>query len=163
MYDDRILTHEHVLYGIINKLMFYSHDPLHDLVEGVFPKYLWWVIKTYYTNSDVDGLNDKMQTIEWRNGRIQNVDRSYSKFHASSGMQFLEFFIQFGYLNSVLDRNGRIFAMYRNLRKIWCVVTSFEIKESDLINLDREVNNFIRNFTELYDGTITFKIHFMVH
>jgi len=104
-----------------------------------------------------------MQTVEWRNGRIQNVDRSYSKFHASSGMQFLEFFIQFGYLDSVLDRNGRIFAMYRNLRKIWCVVTSFEIKESDLINLDREVNNFIRNFTELYDGTITFKIHFMVH
>lgn len=74
--------------------MLYAHDVFHDLIEGVMPRFLCWLIKTNYSGQYVSKLNSEISKIKWNNGPIKPIDLKHSKFHSSFGMQFLEFFIQ---------------------------------------------------------------------
>lgn len=160
---ERPIDDQHVLHRVVDRQMIYSHDPFHDLIEGVFPKFLWYVIKKFYSSNDVQKLNEEMKKMKWHNGRIQDIDLKKSKFKCSSGMQFLEFFIQFSYLDFKLDKNGVYFKMYVNLRKILCNVMSLELTQRGLDIMHANVIEFIKNFINYCEISVTFKINFMIH
>lgn len=160
--DERQLTDEHLLFGIVDRPMLYAPDVLHDIIEGVLPKFLWLLIKRYY-HREMNELNRCIKQVRWKNGAINEINLKDGRFKCSSGMQFLEFFVQFSILDWNVDDEFD-FELYVNLRRILCIVMRSVITEDDLNELQHNVVQFLENFKKSFKKeSITFKMHFMLH
>lgn len=172
---ERLLDQNHLLAGVVDRrFLLYLHDFYHDFVEGVLPKFLLWLIKRWYKKNDVALLNSNIRDLSWHNGRIHYLDPKLNGFQYTSGMQMLEFFVQFSLIDIAVTDTHPDYQMYLNLRRIVSVLLRLELTQADLELLHENVEAFLRNFIEtgireLEENpnrpreSVTFKMHYLLH
>lgn len=104
-------------FSAIQNSAIYATDVFHDLHEGAIKNYMDFLIRVYYKNSFIS-LNEQILSRNWQHGRINLFTQTNLKV-SGTGMQIFEFFIQFAFLDTVIQMEDvDAWAGYVCLRKI---------------------------------------------
>lgn len=155
----RLLTNSHVLNGLIDAPMSYCFDFFHDLI-GNIKCVLEHLIFNYYSNQEVEMLNDKIKQLKCDNGGIKLKFKSKS-FKYTSCAQLIDFFIYFSYLDNI-SINKDDYDLYLMLRKIYNVHSKFDVSEIEIDDADKLISSLIMKLIRL-KIRVKPKMHYMVH
>ena len=162
----RGMSMDHAFAKINSKIFkpkfFYAFDPFHDF-EGIMQKVLNPMIKIYY----IEGPNfrrnlvgfankkaillEKYKSLQHRNGTISDIDKD--GVISGTFTQIADFFLLFGYLDDLINRNADEFKLYLLLRKIYLFVMSEAIPKSKLDAVEAAIKNFLHEYHRIYVHT----------
>ena len=169
---ERLLNEDHCLLEHFDSPFNYSVDIFHDLCHGVILKLMSFILVTYYKGK-YDQLLVEYNKVKVKHGRIEGIKVSTGKI-VGTGMQVLDFFLLFGYLDKCVDRRSVHWKLYRLLRDIILFCFHPVVYQRELPEIHRKIIDFqliffnkivfpTKNMNKIKKITFTMKIHYIGH
>ena len=160
---NREMRGDHLFAPIVNQPYLYCPDPMHDFFEGgIVSKVLNPLLSIYYQKP-----SQLLEKINFKNGPIK-INKKNDTFQISGkGIQIVEFFYSFSFLDDQIARNSEHWRVYLLLRSIVNFFTATEIQR-DSVEASRALvyeflNLYYKLFVETKLETATFKLHHLCH
>lgn len=164
------------LSDLIFELVQFCPDIFHDFCEnGVIHKIMKHILIKYYSVSAINMLMVKLRAINWRYGKIESIYTSSSNYGKikGAGMQILDFFLAFAYLDTQVPRESFEFKIYTLLKEIIIFCFSDKIDVTKINDLEQKIIYFQKLvFDHIVEPsqnetnkkiTFTMKLHWIKH
>jgi hypothetical protein len=153
-----------LLQGVLQASVPFPPDIFHDLNEGVIKRLLEHLFTKHYNAADLKILNERILSLNMRQGRISDLKRVDSKVTIhGTGMQVWEMFLALSFIDRKVPRQSIDWDVYVALRKICIRLHWTSIYRSHLNELQRDIETMLSNYVRALDCNVFPKLHNMLH